>query len=125
MNRVRRELRRGALRVGLQRFRYTAESLLPGRSAEWDERLGQTQGLLGEIHDLDVFRSQIPQESHGVAIHARELRRAIADKRSGCIEQYRNHMRGEGSLLLEWRAGLPHGKRSKPPPPLGYAPPRG
>jgi hypothetical protein len=100
-----------ALRVGLKRFRYAVETLLPERSAEWDERLGQMQGLLGEIHDLDVLRSRITQESDGIdATAARSLRHTIAIKRRGCIEQYRKHTRGKSSLLREWRAGLPHGK---------------
>ena len=52
-----------ALRVGLKRFRYAVETLRPERSAAWDERLGQIQGLLDVIHDLDVLRSRIAQES--------------------------------------------------------------
>jgi CHAD domain-containing protein len=100
-----------ALRVGLKRFRYAVETLLPERSAEWHERLGQMQNLLGEIHDLDVLRSRITQESDGIdATSAGPLRHAIATKRRGCIEQYRKHTRGDNSLLREWRAGLPHGK---------------
>jgi CHAD domain-containing protein len=100
-----------ALRIGLKRFRYAVETLLPERSAAWDERLGQIQGLLGEIHDLDVLRSRIAQESDGIhAASAGSLRHAIAAKRRACLDQYRHAMRGEDSLLREWRAGLPHGK---------------
>jgi CHAD domain-containing protein len=100
-----------ALRVGLKRFRYAVEILLPERSAVWDERLGQIQGLLGEIHDLDVLRSRITQESDGIDVtSARSLRHAIATKRRECMGQYRHRMCGEGSLLREWRAGLPDGK---------------
>jgi hypothetical protein len=100
-----------ALRVGLKRFRYAVETLLPERSAAWDEHLGQIQDLLGEIHDLDVLRSRITQESDGIeAASAGSLRHAIATKRRACLEQYRQATRGDGSLLREWRAGLPHGK---------------
>jgi hypothetical protein len=100
-----------ALRVGLKRFRYAAETLMPERSAAWDERVGQVQSLLGEIHDLDVLRSRIAQGSDGIdAASAGPLSHAIAAKRRACLEQYRDAMRGEGSLLREWRAGLPHGK---------------
>jgi CHAD domain-containing protein/phosphohistidine swiveling domain-containing protein len=52
-----------ALRVGLKRFRYAVEILLPERSGEWDDGLGRMQSLLGEIHDLDVLRSPIAEES--------------------------------------------------------------
>jgi CHAD domain-containing protein len=99
-----------ALRVGLKRFRYTAESLLPERSAIWDASLGQMQGLLGEIHDLDVLRARITQESDGIDAAAGSLRHAIATRRRACIAEYRQRMSGAGGLLREWRAGLPHGK---------------
>src|SRR5215470_356708 len=100
-----------ALRVALKRFRYAVETLLPERSVAWDERLGQIQGLLGEIHDLDVLRSQITQESDGIgAASAGSLRHAIATRRRAALTRYRQAMRGESGLLREWRAGLPHGK---------------
>ena len=100
-----------ALRVGLKRFRYAVENLLPERSVVWDESLGQIQGLLGEIHDLDVLRSRITQDSDGIdAASTRSLRHAIATKRRACIEEYRQRMSGDESLLREWRAGFPHGK---------------
>ena len=100
-----------ALRVGLKRFRYTVESLLPERSAIWDASLGQMQGLLGEIHDLDVLRARITQESDGIdAASAGSLRHAISMRRRACIDEYRQRMRGDGGLLREWSAGLPHGK---------------
>jgi CHAD domain-containing protein len=100
-----------ALRVGLKRFRYTVESLLPERSAILDESLGEMQGLLGEIHDLDVLRARITQESDGVnAASAGSLRHVIATRRRACIAEYRQRMSGDGGLLREWHAGLPHGK---------------
>jgi CHAD domain-containing protein len=100
-----------ALRVGLKRFRYAVEILLPERSAAWDDGLGQMQGLLGEIHDLDVLQSRITQESDGIdARAARWFRHAIVIKRRACLERYREGMSGEGSLLREWRAGLAEGK---------------
>lgn len=55
-----------ALCVGLKRFRYAVESLLPDRSITWDESLGQIQGLLSQIHDLDVLRSRMTQELDGI-----------------------------------------------------------
>ncbi|OLC97104.1 MAG: hypothetical protein AUH86_08255 [Acidobacteria bacterium 13_1_40CM_4_58_4] len=41
-----------ALRIGLKRFRYTVESLLPEQYAVWSENLKRVQDLLGEVHDL-------------------------------------------------------------------------
>ncbi len=44
-----------ALRIGLKRFRYTVESLLPEHYAAWSDNLKRLQDVLGEIHDLDVL----------------------------------------------------------------------
>jgi CHAD domain-containing protein len=95
-----------ALRIGLKRFRYAVESLLPGRSAFWDEGLSQMQGLLGGIHDLDVLKAWIRQ-SGGVAEDSTEsLRHAIEAERQSCIEQYRWQTVGTGGLLQVWKTGL-------------------
>ena len=100
-----------ALRVGLKRFRYGAEILLPEQSAAWDERLGEMQNLLGEIHDLDVLKARITQESDGLdRSSAGSIGHAITARRRACIDRYRRSMAGEDSLLREWRAGLPRGK---------------
>jgi CHAD domain-containing protein len=99
-----------ALRVGLKRFRYAVECLLPGRSAEWAERLGQIQNLLGEIHDLDVLRAWITQESDSRDAKATgSLRQTIAARRRACIAQYRQRTCGDSHLLQGWRAELPCG----------------
>jgi CHAD domain-containing protein len=95
-----------ALRIGLKRFRYTVENLLPGRSAAWDERLGQMQGLLGGIHDLDVLKTWITQYTNGSGAKTGPLRHAIDAERRSCIEQYRAHTNGPGGLLHVWNAGL-------------------
>src|SRR5260370_2597824 len=44
-----------SLRIGLKRFRYTVESLLPEHYAIWSDDLKRLQDMLGEIHDLDVL----------------------------------------------------------------------
>jgi hypothetical protein len=103
-----------ALRVGLKRFRYAVEILLPERSAEWDEHLGQIQTVLGEIHDLDVLRARIMPDSDGIdARAAGSLRHTIATRRRACLDQYRHWTRGKDSLLRDWRGGLPCGKGIK------------
>jgi CHAD domain-containing protein len=98
-----------ALRIGLKRFRYTVENLLPGRSAVWDEGLSQMQGLLGAIHDLDVLKTWISQWTDRVgAKSVRSLRHAIETERRSCIVQYRAHTTGSAGLLQVWNAGLMH-----------------
>ena len=98
-----------ALRIGLKRFRYTVESLLPDRSAVWDESLGQMQGLLGGIHDLDVLETWITQHTGGAGAGAGgPLRHAVQAQRESCIEQYSEHTSGPAGLLQVWKAGLTH-----------------
>src|SRR6202171_5232313 len=51
-----------ALRIGLKKFRYTVESLLPQEYQAWSPNLKQLQDILGEVHDLDVLRVIIKQK---------------------------------------------------------------
>src|SRR5258708_20865177 len=54
-----------ALRIGLKKFRYTVESLLPQQYEAWSPNLKQLQDTLGEVHDLDVLRVIIKQKATG------------------------------------------------------------
>src|SRR5208283_6072697 len=47
------------LRIGVKRFRYTVESLLPQKYERWGENLKRVQDLLGDVHDLDVLADTI------------------------------------------------------------------
>src|SRR3984893_14104404 len=55
------------LRIGLKKFRYTVESLLPQQYEGWSPNLKQFQDILGEVHDLDVLRVIIKQTVNGDA----------------------------------------------------------
>jgi CHAD domain-containing protein len=81
-----------ALRIGLKRFRYAVESLLPGRSAVWDEGLSQMQGLLGGIHDLDVtsrlLGSHHLKHERILDPHLDELKQTYSEPDD---EQFRSH----------------------------------
>ena len=99
------------LRIGVKRFRYTVESLLPGRYEEWGDNLKRIQDLLGELHDLDVLSATIAE----TAADLDEVRAAWAERitcaRHERIDTYRHLTLGEGGLWQTWRRGLPEGSR--------------
>ena len=103
-----------ALRVGIKRFRYTAENFLPARHERWGKDLKDLQDSLGELHDLDVLWEHI----QAFAYEDREAedreavsrwRARIVEERGLRIEAYRGKMVGPSSLWRVWRAELPQG----------------
>ena len=100
------------LRIGVKRFRYVVESLLPRRYEVWGDDLKLVQDLLGEVHDLDVL-AQTVQELTGEAPD--ELRDAwrerITCERNQRVESYRSRSLGKTGLWRIWREGLPLGRR--------------
>jgi CHAD domain-containing protein len=101
-----------ALRIGIKRFRYTLEGLLPEHYAAWSENLKRLQDLLGDVHDLDVFSEQLEDTPAAKAAEsAKTWQEKIAHERHDRIEIYRQLTLGKTSLWHEWRHNLPHGKR--------------
>jgi CHAD domain-containing protein len=94
------------LRIGVKRFRYTVESLLPARYEIWGSDLKRVQDLLGDVHDLDVLSETIAE---GDAQESEEVRAAwaerIASERHHRIETYRQLTLGKTSLWQTWRQG--------------------
>ena len=100
------------LRIGLKRFRYTLEGLLPEHSAAWGENLKRLQDLLGDIHDLDVFSEMLEENNSAeTSESAKAWEEKIAGERRDRIETYRQLTLGKTSLWYDWRHSLPHGKR--------------
>jgi CHAD domain-containing protein len=97
-----------ALRIGLKRFRYTVESLLPEQYAAWSDNLKRVQDLLGEVHDLDVLSETVNQSDFVETEDSLRLwHQAIALERHERTEIYRQLTLGKTSLWNLWRAGLP------------------
>src|SRR5260221_11221709 len=97
-----------ALRIGLKRFRYTVESLLPTAHAEWSESLKRVQDALGNIHDLDVLAETIknaPSEIEDAAESGWEQR--IAAVRQENLLTYRQLALGTASIWQTWMNGFP------------------
>jgi len=97
-----------ALRIGLKRFRYNVESLLPEHYALWGDNLKRVQDLLGEIHDLDVLldivkKADVVETEDSLSLWVETIGR----ERQQCIRTYRQLTLGKTSLWNTWRAGLP------------------
>jgi CHAD domain-containing protein len=101
-----------ALRIGLKRFRYTVEGLLPEHYDVWSDNLKRIQDLLGELHDLDVLSVRVKRSD---SLETEDSRKAweetIERERHERIETYRHLTLGKTSLWNEWRAGLPSNGR--------------
>jgi CHAD domain-containing protein len=97
-----------ALRIGLKRFRYTVECLLPEHYAAWSDNLKRVQDLLGDLHDLDVLSASVKKSD---SMETEDSRKAweetIGRERHERIETYRQLTLGKTSLWNEWRSGLP------------------
>jgi len=98
-----------ALRVGIKRFRYTAENFLPERHQRWGKDLKNLQDALGEVHDLDVLWERIRTFGFADAETVAHWRKRILEERSRRVEAYRKKMVGPGSLWRVWRSELPQG----------------
>lgn len=97
-----------ALRIGLKRFRYTVESLLPEQYTAWSDSLKRLQDMLGEIHDLDVLSEMVNKSDFVETEDSLKLwHEVIARERHGRIETYRQLTLGKTSIWNTWRAGLP------------------
>jgi CHAD domain-containing protein len=97
-----------ALRIGLKRFRYTVESLLPEQYAAWSDNLKRVQDLLGEVHDLDVLLGIVKKADFVETEDSLNLwAEIIGRERQQCIRTYRQLTLGKMSLWNAWRAGLP------------------
>ena len=98
-----------ALRVGIKRFRYTAENFLPDRHERWGKDLKDLQDTLGELHDLDVLWEHIQAFGYEDGEAVSRWRARIVEERALRVEAYRKRMVGTESLWKVWRAELPQG----------------
>ncbi len=106
------------LRIGLKRFRYIAENFLPQRYTAWAPDLKRMQDLLGEVHDLDVLRSEIRQEcgTFEQSVVAAWLDK-IEKERGARLDEFRALVSEPNSPWHTWRAALPFGNVAKASPP--------
>jgi hypothetical protein len=101
-----------ALRIGVKRFRYAVESLLPTRYEVWGDDLKHLQDLLGDTHDLDVLSDKIHQHLEDAPTASKELwEERIQSRRQERIEKYRQLTVGTTRLWQQWRDELPQERR--------------
>jgi CHAD domain-containing protein len=103
------------VRIAIKRFRYIVENFLPQHYEAWARDLKETQDLLGEMHDLDVFRTYIRRharelEPQAVASWLEQIRLARAER----LEKFLAKTNGKESLWLDWRTGLQGGNTLLP-----------
>src|SRR5260221_865835 len=97
-----------ALRIGVKRFRYTVESLLPTAHAEWSESLKRVQDALGNIHDLDVLAESVKSaESEIEGAGDSGWQQRIAAVRQENLLTYRQLALGTTSIWQTWMNGFP------------------
>jgi len=97
-----------AMRIGLKRFRYTVENLLPEHYAAWGDNLKRLQDMLGEVHDLDVLAEVVRKSDFLETEDSLKLWQEIVGReRLERIETYRQLTLGKTSLWNIWRSGLP------------------
>lgn len=100
-----------ALRIGLKKFRYTVETLLPAHHAAWSGDLKRLQDLLGEIHDLDVLGARVKAETDADAASRASWKENIQRERDERVRVYRQLTLGKTSIWNKWSHALPHGER--------------
>jgi CHAD domain-containing protein len=98
------------LRIGIKRFRYIVENFLPQRYEVWAEDLKRMQDLLGEVHDLDVLRSEIRSQEakFDPAVLAPWLDK-IAIERRAQLQEFLSKTTHKDSPWIVWRAGFQWG----------------
>lgn len=95
------------LRIGLKGFRYVVENFLPQRYDAWREDLKRVQDLLGDVHDLDVLRTElIRHKKYLDASCVESWKQKIDDARKNRLDEFRAKISDRESLFLVWRSAF-------------------
>lgn len=96
-----------ALRIGVKRFRYTVEALMPEAHAECGDSLKRVQDVLGNIHDLDVLAEllkTVPEQQ--AAGSGYDWAERIDRERHENLQTYRQLALGNVSVWHLWEKGF-------------------
>ncbi len=95
-----------ALRIGIKRFRYSVECLLPNVHAELGESLKRVQDVLGNIHDLDVLAEILKKACKETIGANQDWETRIEAERPKNVQTYRQMALGTADLQTN---GAGHG----------------
>lgn len=88
------------LRIGLKGFRYTLENFMPQRYEPWCKNLKRIQDLLGEVHDMDVLRSEIRRQRAKLPeAPVLQWYQKIEEARKTRLDEFRSLIGGNGSAV--------------------------
>src|SRR5438445_13289686 len=87
-----------ALRIGIKRFRYSVECMLPTVHPELGESLKRGQDVLGNIHDLDVLAETLKKISKEAIAARPDWATRIEAKREKSVQTYRQMALGTASI---------------------------
>jgi len=96
-----------ALRIGVKRFRYAVECLLPRAHAELGESLKRVQDVLGNIHDLDVLAGMLKKAHKQASDENQDWETRIAAERQKNLQTYRQLALGTASIWNTWLSAFP------------------
>ena len=98
------------LRIGIKNFRYVVENFLPERYVAWSADLKQIQDQLGDIHDIDVLRSELRRHASKLDPPALEKwREKLAIERKSILDAFLAISRDSDSPWVVWRSGFQQG----------------
>jgi CHAD domain-containing protein len=98
------------LRIGVKRFRYTVESLLPELYEQQGDSLKRIQDVLGNIHDLDVVAElahSAQRETAEAEAGSQEWDARVAAERQENLNTYRQLSLGKASVWQTWQSAFP------------------
>lgn len=99
-------------RIGIKRFRYVVENFLPQEYEPWAAGLKRMQDLLGDVHDLDVLRADIREESAKLAaVEVAAWMEKTAAERKIRLNEFQSMASARNSPWAVWREGLQSGRR--------------
>jgi CHAD domain-containing protein len=96
-----------ALRIGIKRFRYSVECLLPKVHVELGESLKRVQEVLGNIHDLDVLAEILKKARKEEIPGDQDWETRIEAERQKNVQTYRQMALGTASIWNSWLAAFP------------------